>query len=469
MAGISKQVWVFLVATSAIAPLVHASEPPPVHYDIGLDVHNNDVEAITVRATLRAGDNGVVDFDPPWQGVAEVHAEAGKLDASVKGRWRVTTQPGGNVVLAWRTGKPERIDTKPWNIWQRIADQSHAVVALGGAFLASPVGARSRHVTASVFMPEGWQSTTGLDTQVHTVASSSQTSFLAAHGLRTATRSTAAGTTLRVSATGPHVPDVDQLATTIADALNRLGDATSNGAGTPLTLNITTFNGRDGLGWNLTGAGGVLYLSESAKAEDALVDVIRSFAVAEQPDTNPRNAWFTQGVTAYRVTTLMRDEKRLDDIAFASHMDQTIVAYGGSPLRRASNTRVVEEYEHIQEIHDLPLTRGELFAWRVDAQMREATHGQKRLTDALHRMDAGAQDPGPALIAAVAAEGGGDIAPLYRRYIVDGELLQLPPDALGPCFSIGTVADIYGWQVQHVFAKPPSLCVGAQERAVALP
>ena len=473
MAGISKRVWIFLCATWAIAPLVHASEPPPppVHYDIGLDVHNDEVEAITVRATVRAGDNGVVDFAPPWQDVTEVHAEAGKLDTSAKERWRVTTQPDSDVVLAWRTGKPERIDAKPWNIWQRIADQSHAVVALGGAFLAAPAGARSRQVTVSISMPEGWQATTGLDTEAQTVASSSQISFLAAHGLRTATRSTATGTMLRVSATGPHMPDVDQLATVIADALDRLSRATGKGTGKVLTLNITTFKGRDGLGWSLNGASGVLYLSESATAEDALIDVIRSFAVAEQADTNPRNAWFTQGMTAFRVTALMRGDKRLDDIAFARHLDQTIVAYGGSPVRRASNARVVDEYDRIQEIHDLPLTRGELFAWLIDGRMREATQGQKRLADALQRMDASAADPGPALIVAAAAEGGGDITPLYQRYIVDGELLQLPPTALGPCFSIGTVADIYGWQVQHVFAKARSQCgapasVGADSSAM---
>jgi len=472
MAGISKRVWAFLIATSGSTSFVHASEPPPVHYDIGLDVRNDEVEAITVRATVRAGDNGVVDFAPPWQDVTEVHAEAGTLDTSVKERWRVTTQPGSDVVLAWRTGKPERIDTKPWNIWQRIADQSHAVVALGGAFLAAPAGASSRHVTASVSMPEGWQATTGLDTNAQTVASSSQISFLAAHGLRTATRSTATGTILRVSATGPLRPDVDRLATTIANALNRLGKATGKGAGKVLTLNITTFHGRDGLGWSLNGASGVLYLSESATAQDALIDVIRSFAVAGQADTNPRNAWFTHGMTAFRVTTLMREEKRLDDRAFASHLDQTIVAYGGSPVRRASNARVVEEYDRIQEIHDLPLTRGELFAWLIDGKMREATQGQRRLTDALQRMNANAADPGPALIVAVAAEGGGDITPLYQRYIVDGELLQLPPTALGPCFSVGTVADIYGWQVQHVFAKARSQCssaapVGADSSAMA--
>jgi hypothetical protein len=66
----------------------------------------------------------------------------------------------------------------------------------------------------------------------------------------------------------------------------------------------------------------------------------------------------------------------------------------------------------------------------------------------------------------VAGEGGGDIAPLYQRYIVDGDLLQLPADTLGPCFRIGTVAYDYGWQIQHVFAKPPSLCVGAASAAM---
>jgi hypothetical protein len=471
MAGISKRVWIILIATSAIAPLVHASEPPPVHYDIGLDIQNNEVEAITVRATLRAGDSGIVDFDPPWRDVTDVHAEAGTLDTSTSGRWRVTARPGVDVVLAWRSGKPEHFDAMPWNAWQRIVDQSHAVVSMGGAFLARPQGARGRRVTTSIAMPAQWHATTGLDADALTVATSSQASFLAAREAHTVIRPTETGATLRITATGPLVPDIEQTATVITGALadldrGRSGEASPlkrlpQGAGRTFTLNIATFNGRGTWGSSLNGNDGLLYLSEDTPTSDWLLDVIRSFAAADHSDPNPGHAWFTQGVISYRVATAMRNEGRLSDVSFASHMDRTIVAYGGSPLRRASNARVIEDYDRIQEMHDLPSTRGELFAWLVDARMREATQGRKRLTDALTRMDEQSPDPGPALIAAVAAEGGGDITPLYQRYIADGELLQLPPDALGPCFSIGTVADIYGWQVQHVFAKPPSLCVGA--------
>jgi len=103
-------------------------------------------------------------------------------------------------------------------------------------------------------------------------------------------------------------------------------------------------------------------------------------------------------------------------------------------------------------MRELPANRGLLFAAFLDAHIRAATGGRKTLLDALARMGSPAH-PGPALIDAVAALGAGDIAPLYRRYIVEGQLLQLPRDALGPCFTVGTVADWSGWQVQHVFAK----------------
>jgi len=469
MAGISKRAWVFLIATGGMTTLAHANEPPPVHYDIGLDVKENTVGAIAVRASVRTGDDGTVDFDPPKQRPTEVHAERGQLDTSVAGRWRVTAAPGTDIVLAWRTPEPEPISAPDWVAWEKVMRPNGAVFSFGAIFLAIPRGPVTRKATATVALPSGWRASTALANDTLTAGNLAYTSLLASRDLYSTTRPI--GTTLlRMSSVGTRRQETDAIATRMASSLSALRSSAKlhgtpgNDDPTPLTVNLITFNAGEGQGSSAGGPSATVFLSQEDPARGWLFEVVRSLAAANDPAGDTSDAWFTQGFPAYRVASVLRAEGVLDNMAFAQHVDRTLGAYGGSPLRRVSNARVVEDYDRIREMQSLPAARGELFAWLVDARMKEATQGRKDLADALRRMDAqpaamrGTLDPGPALIAAVAAEGGGDIAPLYQQYIVDGQLLQLPRDALGPCFSIGTVAYDYGWQQQHVFAKPPSQC-----------
>jgi hypothetical protein len=469
MAGISKRAWVFLIATGGMTALAHANEPPPVHYDIGLDVKENTVGALTVRASVRTGDDGTVDFDPPKQRPAEVHAERGQLDTSVAGRWRVTATPGTDIVLAWRTPTPEPISAPDWVAWEKVMRPNGAVFSYGAVFLAIPRGPATREATATIALPSGWRASTALANDTLTTGNLADTSLLASRDLYSTTRPIGT-TTLRISSIGTRQQETDAIATQMASLLSALrssanlhGTHSDNGS-TQLTVNLTTFNAGGGQGSSAGGSSATVFLSHEDPARGWMFEVLRSLAAANDPAADTSNAWFTQGFNAYRVASVLRAEGMLDNVTFAQHVDRTLGAYGGSPLRRVSNARVVEDYDRIREMQSLPAARGELFAWLIDARMKEATQGRKDLADALRRMDAepattsATRDRGPTLIAAVAAEGGGDIAPLYQRYIVDGELLQLPRDALGPCFSIGTVAYDYGWQQQHVFAKPQSQC-----------
>jgi len=470
MAGISRRVRVFiviLIATSGIAPLILASEaaparagdPPPIHYDIGLDVQANNVEAITVRASVQIGDDGIVDFKPPHQPPLEVHAERGQLDTSTADRWRVTGAPGSDAVLAWRSAKPDNVPGPDWAIWTKVVARPESVFAFAGAFLAIPMGRDTRQVTAALSLPPGWQASSHLGEGPLTVRFLKDTSYLASRRLDTATRQVDANTTLRVGAIGMPHDEVDGAATVLAASLRAMeGSATPQGAPKHLTLNLVRYDQGDGFGVSTSGPSAIVLQGGKKMPRWWLFYVVRDFGQSDDAPGDARNAWFTQGVGTYRVAAALLASGDFDAVAFARHIDQTLDSYGGSPLRRASNARIVEEYDRIQEMHDLPATRGELFAWLIDGRLRDATGGRKHLTDALQRMDTRHPDPGAALIAAVAAEGGGDITALYQRYIVDGDLLQLPPDALGPCLSIGTVAYDYGWQVQHVFARPAGSC-----------
>ncbi|HVI55837.1 MAG TPA: hypothetical protein VM621_12410 [Luteibacter sp.] len=446
MAGISKRVWVFVMATCGVVPLVRATEPPPVHYEIGLDVSQGEAEAITVRATVRTGDDGIVDFDPPSQRPAEVHAEGGTLDTSTDKRWRVSGVPGAGVVLSWRSPKPTPLPTVSLSAWQSVVAQPGKVFAFDGVFLAIPKGAPTRRVTTTVSLPTGWHGASGAGNRSTTVEELPSLSFIAARDLYSVTRPIGGTHTLHVAATGARTQDVDRIATVLATALGTQPK--------DVTLNLLIVNAGEGSGYTTAGCAAALLLPRYEPSHPWLFGLVGYLIGADDAPGKASNAWFSRGVTGYRVAMAFRANGIFDNTSLARHIDQTLDAYGGSPLRRAPNARIAEDYDRIREMHDLPAARGELFAWLIDARLREATRGRKRLTDALKRVDSASPDPGPALIAAVAAEGGGDITALYQRYIVDGQLLQLPADTLGPDFSIGTVAYDYGWQIQHVFAKP---------------
>jgi hypothetical protein len=463
MPGLSTRVGILIIAASGGAPLIHATstsptEPPPVHYDIGLDIKQDEVEAITVRATMTVGGDGIVDFDPPSQQPTEIRAESGSLDTSTGKRWRVFGAPGARIALTWRSPRPQRLATVDQPAWQRVIGQPGKVFAFNGVFLAIPKVPSTRLVTTTISLPAGWHGATGATDGSTTVETLPSTSFIASRDLQTVTRPIGSTHTLRVAASGVQVQDVESIATRLATAMKTHTK--------DVTLNLLVFHAGDGgAGYTVAGPTATLLLSRYDSSNPWLFGLVGYLSSSDDAAGQAAHAWFTRGVTGYRVAMAFRDEGLFDNVSLARHIDQTLDAYGGSPLRRASNARIAVDYDRIREMHDLPVARGELFAWLVDAQIRKATQGRKRLLDALRRMDSSSPDPGPALIAAVAAEGGGDITPLYQRYIVDGELLQLPPDTLGPCFSIGTVAYDYGWQVQHAFAKPPALCVGADSSA----
>jgi hypothetical protein len=477
MAGISKCVWIFLVtttgiATSSVASIANANEPPPVHYDIGIDVKHDVVEAVTARATVRTGDEGFVDFDPPKQSPIEVHAERGQLDTSVAGRWHVTAPPGTDITLVWRSAKPEPMPTLSLVPWEKVVSPPGAVFSFGAIVLAVPQGPGTRKVTATMTLPPGWLASSDLTNGTLTTANLAYASILASRELYSTSRPVGTGT-LHLGSIGTRRQEADSIATLLASSLNAsrstvapkgaASNDTTAGA-TQLTINLITLNAGDAWGSSAGARSAAIFLAHEDTSRSWLFEILRSLASADEPPGDASTAWFTRGVTGYRVASALRAEGLFDNVKFARHVDQTLGMYGGSPFRRVSNARVVEDYDRIREMQSLPSARGELFAWLVDARMREATRGRKSLADALRRMDAKPAaahttlDPGPALVAAVAAEGGGDIATLYQRYIVDGQLLQLPRDTLGPCFSIGTVAYDYGWQQQHVFAKAGGTC-----------
>lgn len=440
--------FVALAAMLVTTTLVRAGDTEAVRYDVAFLMQGADLEAVEVRATARADRNGVIDFAvPSWQ-ATDVRALAGSLDTSTPGRWRLRGQPGSKVAFAWRSQPAAPTRILPWDAWQSVLVRPDAVAASTNVLFAVPEGPDSRPVDVHWSAPEGWTVSTSLAQGMQTVARLQAGTFLAARHARTAVRR-AGAVTLTITA-----PDGARDVEHIADAVARaVADIVPPPTRHDYTVNIIDFDGKSpGRSMTTFPLGGTVYLTPGVPDEAWLPWLLAAATLPGQPSSDPATAWYDDGFATYRTARELFSKGYLPPVAFAQMIDQAATGYGNSPFRRAPQRQVEDAFARSRDMRELPASRGLLFATLLDAHIRAATGGRKTLLDALALMGSPAR-PGPALVDAVAALGAGDIAPLYRRYIVEGQLLQLPRDALGPCFTVGTVADWSGWQVQHVFAK----------------
>mgnify|MGYP001069175734 FL=1 len=449
-----------LLATGmlTIAPTAIATDVPAIRYDITLHMNGEGLDAAELRATTRTRGQEMVDLLIPRGPVTDVEVQNGSLDTSEPGHWKLRPGPGGEIALTWRSARPAAWRTLEPTLAQSAIIRTDALVAPGPALLALPDGPDGQLAEVRWTVPGNWVVSTSIKEGTQNVGRLKNSTFLTARRAVSATQRSG-DATIRVTALDPRRVDVAKVAEDIAAMMTK---SVAPALRQDFTLNIVDLDGTgDGFALAMTPTGGTAYLPAAAPEEAWATFAMWTATIPDDTRIDPAFAWYTQGFTAFRVLHALRSGGHASPATLAYLLNDATTFYGNSPFRRVPNRRVVEDFAGIREMHDLPAARGELFALLLDARIRSATGGARSLADALDRLDggtlstgaAGEQDPAPALIEAVAAVGGGDIAPLYHRYIVDGQLLQLPPDALGLCYTIGTVADWAGWEVQHVFAK----------------
>lgn len=450
MAGILIPGGILMAAMLAVPPIATAGEGPALRYELAFHMQGEALGTIEVRVTARTDAGGLVDFSIPARQTADVHAEQGTLDTSTPGHWILRAAPRTDVVLAWHSQPAAPSRTLTWDLWQSVLVRPDAMAASTNVLFAIPEGLGNRPVEVHWKAPDGWTVSTSLVQGIQSGEKLEGGTFMAGRHVRTSTRR--AGDARITIAALESTRDVERIATDVARAV---AEVTPPAWRHDYTLNIVDLDGREpGASTNMSSSGGTAYLMAGAPDDAWLPWLMTAAALPGNTEVDPSVVWYTQGFRAFRTTHALFAKGYLPAAAFAYLLNQATVSYGNSPFRRAPQSQVLQEYATSRDMRALATGRGALFAWLLDAHIRAATGGKKSLDDALVRMDSQVDHPGTALVEAVAGTGAGDITPLYRRYIVDGALLQLPRDALGPCFTIGTVADWSGWQVQHVFAKP---------------
>ena len=165
-----------------------------------------------------------------------------------------------------------------------------------------------------------------------------------------------------------------------------------------------------------------------------------------------RDYWLSEGVTDFYARRLLLRYGLITPQAFIDGWNETLLAYAQSPTSSASGDEVAAGFWQDENFQKQPYYRGALLAAAWDDRLRH--EGQPGLDGILRRQRRLVEaDPGlyPTAVAAFRAAAkplGLDPSPEVERYVDQGDMLRLPPDAFGPCARVVTEsrpAFVRGW------------------------
>ncbi len=152
--------------------------------------------------------------------------------------------------------------------------------------------------------------------------------------------------------------------------------------------------------------------------------------------------WFGEGVSRYVAMAALSRLGMLtpDEVRNAVAGELSVLAT--SPDRTLPNARLAELAQTDEVARATLMARGAVYALRESAVMRAHTKGERGLTSALVLLVKQAEEGKPGAFAVPAwvdAIGKADpnAARIFDAYIVRGDPIALPGDALGPCFRSG--------------------------------
>lgn len=149
-----------------------------------------------------------------------------------------------------------------------------------------------------------------------------------------------------------------------------------------------------------------------------------------------KGVWFTEGATDYLATILPYRLQQVSPTQIVSKISKWTSDYYANPRRTTGDEDAVAAFWTDVNAQVLTYARGALYIALVDARLRKASGGNRRvddliraMVDGIRRGDAG-EDMWLSLVTRELGEQG-------RRDFADmkaGRLLDLPPDLFGPCF-----------------------------------
>ncbi|UPG95206.1 hypothetical protein [Luteibacter aegosomatissinici] len=434
-----------LASLVATATMAHADEPPPLRYTITPVLVKDQLTALDISLDTEAVADGqlLLRIGTPARDVRANTA----ADTTTRGYIKLTATARAPISLRYRIAGNANLAGDREDGAYLTADWSNNPCP---AILAVPDAWVPRRIALEWKLPEGWRGLSSLPADRPVDAESlANAACLVGRHIVDITRPLGRSATLHAYTTD--AAGSARLIDAAAAALRPFAIAAGGDAiDFPMYISTVPVSGHVFSAWS-SGPFMLVVQQRDAPGTELADPLIEDYIRALAPkDARPAQAWYTDGLRTYLALSEASTAQALPRKELAAYLDRMSADYGNSPFRRASNAQITADWQRAPPIQAIPHQRGLLFGWLLDDRLRADTGGKTSMADVLRGMNPEEPDPMGALIAAVRAAGGGDITPLVDKYIVRGELLQLPPDALGPCMSVTTQADMYGWQVQHI-------------------
>jgi predicted metalloprotease with PDZ domain len=152
--------------------------------------------------------------------------------------------------------------------------------------------------------------------------------------------------------------------------------------------------------------------------------------------------WFAEGLNVYYTRLLLLRSGLAPVSEYERDINSNARAYYSNPFRNASADSLARVGFSVgvggASAQNVPYTRGSLFFSHIDARIREASGGRRKLDDVILPL-AEARRRGQsltqqALVDALVREVGASAKDEFEAVIIRGETLNPVPGAFGPCF-----------------------------------
>jgi predicted metalloprotease with PDZ domain len=158
----------------------------------------------------------------------------------------------------------------------------------------------------------------------------------------------------------------------------------------------------------------------------------------ELTDPEPLGYWFSEGFTDFYARRLLFRSGLAGIGPFVQNLDDKILHYTLSPVRKEPATRIAADFWKDRAIEKLPYLRGDVVALVVDAEIRKVSHGEKGLDDLMKELLAVRKDPTPkatpeTFLALIERYTSPAFVARIRKVVVDGAPLDVDPKLLEPC------------------------------------
>ena len=158
--------------------------------------------------------------------------------------------------------------------------------------------------------------------------------------------------------------------------------------------------------------------------------------LGQMPEREQELYWFSEGFTEFYTYELMHRGKIISTKEHVDIYNSLIREYYSLPVRTEPNERIVKDFWADPNVGRLPYLRGLMFATNLNAAIERASGGKRSLDDVMFELAAASRETKRPLsfdmLAGIFAKyKGTNLRDLMERQLIQGELIEPVPDALG--------------------------------------